>query len=380
MFLRMLRTGRWWNAALAGVGLTFAMLCRPMTAFGFGLPFGIAFLLFLFRAKHRLRFRSDHQKSSTPIRFQIALLAAMGLPILLGFLVIAAQNRAITGDWLTTPYAQFTMKYTPRHIYGFDNAQRAEALAAAGVARTDDLFIRYDRWAENLTPQRAADNADLRLFASARWTLGIVPLLMAAVVFLLHRHRGQPRWWLIAAAIVSLHVAHVPYWFAGMLDYHYVFESGPLLALIFARSTQLLWQRWQNRRPLMPLWWGLVAATALFAAYFPLPPFWNSPQIDGPVVQFAFSKRRYLQANRLLRERIPESDRPALVLIEPDDEQFHFEYITNDPDLSREEILRGRFRPGRTSLPDVRRAFPDRSVYLWRMRTDKFRRLGEPAH
>ena len=232
-----------------------------------------------------------------------------------------------------------------------------------------------------------------RLTASTRWTLGIVPLLMAAVVFLLHRHRDEPRWWLIPAAVVSLHCVHIPYWFDGMLHWHYVFETGPLLLLIFARATQLLFwntpratseplpdesaSRCKNRkRPLVAVWWGLVAAVALLSAYFPLDPFWKSPRVDGPLTEYAFSKRRYFLANQFLRKRIPREDYPALVLIEPDETQFHFEYITNDPDQRRERILRGRFRPGRTSFEEVIQAFPGRSVYFWRMRTGEFRRLS----
>jgi Dolichyl-phosphate-mannose-protein mannosyltransferase len=377
MFQRLLRTDRWWNAALAGLGLSFAMLCRPMTAFGFGLPFGITFVFFLCR---RSRFRTDDQIATVRRSSRIALLAAIGFPILLGFLIIGIQNRAITGDWLKTPYGEFTRTYTPRHIFGFNNGERAEAMVAAGEARTNDVFVRYDKWAVNLTPRLAMENVENRLLASARWTLGIVPLLMAAVVFLLHRHHDEPRWWLVAAAIVSVQAVHVPYWFVGMLDYHYVFETGPLLLLVFARSTQLLWLHWNaSRRPLMPLWWGLAAATALLTAYFPLPPFWTSPRIDRPLTEIAFSKRQYLAANQFLRKQIPDEDRPALVLIEPDEAQFHFEYITNDPDLSRQAIVRARYRPGRTSITDVLRAFPERTVYSWNMKTGEFRQLRKPS-
>jgi hypothetical protein len=132
-----------------------------------------------------------------------------------------------------------------------------------------------------------------------------------------------------------------------------------------------------HQRPLLPLWWGLVAATALFTAYFPLPPFWTSARIDKPLTEFVFSKRLYLLADRFLAEQIPPDERPALVLMEVDDTQFHFEYITNDPDLRRNPILRGRLRPGRTSLPEVIAAFPEQSIFLWRMRSGEFRRIAE---
>lgn len=43
-FLRWLRCGNVRDVAWAGVGLSWAMLCRPMTAAGFALPFGIVFV------------------------------------------------------------------------------------------------------------------------------------------------------------------------------------------------------------------------------------------------------------------------------------------------------------------------------------------------
>jgi hypothetical protein len=41
VFLRLMRTARAGDAFWAGCGLSFAMLCRPMTAAGFALPFGV---------------------------------------------------------------------------------------------------------------------------------------------------------------------------------------------------------------------------------------------------------------------------------------------------------------------------------------------------
>ena len=86
-------------------------------------------------------------------------------------------DRAITGNGFVSPYQLYTDTYTPRHVYGFNNVLRGEQRLGPKV------LDKYDRWAENLTPRLAVENVAARAAASARWTLGTVPLTMAVVVF-----------------------------------------------------------------------------------------------------------------------------------------------------------------------------------------------------
>ena len=82
---------------------------------------------------------------------------------------------------------------------------------------------------------------------------------MAAVVFVLAAlWRVDSRWRLVAAAVLTLHAVHVPYWFTGIMNWHYVFETGPLLLLIFAVTSQQLLRAWRQdgAQFLMPAWWA----------------------------------------------------------------------------------------------------------------------------
>src|SRR5690606_37132164 len=88
-------------------------------------------------------------------------------------------NRAITGDGWLTPYQQYTDVYTPRHVFGFNNVVRGEQHLGPKVLEN------YDEWAQNLTPALAARNVGRRIMFSMIWTLGIVPLTLAGLVFLL---------------------------------------------------------------------------------------------------------------------------------------------------------------------------------------------------
>lgn len=390
-FLRLLRTGNWWWALFAGIGLAFAMLARPMTAAGFGLPFGIVFVYRL-----RLRGRGDVRAKPQAV-FAWMTFVAMAFPILVGFGVIAWQNCAVTGGWLTTPYGYFQTRYTPRHVYGFNNVERAERKIAVGEAGTDDVFKKYDTWAKNLTPGMAASNVNTRLWSSLRWTFAVVPLLLGGVIFVVAEfariptaggsndlnscefsYGGDRRWWLIAAAILSLHLAHVPYWFTGIMDWHYIFETAPLWLLVFARGTQLACGHWiANRRFAMPIWWALLIAVAVTFGWHSPDRQWQHSQspIDDAATQMAFTKVRYERFHRFV-DRITRADKKSLVLIEPDEAEFHFEYVQNEPSFRR-RVLLGRYRPGRTNPEEVAKAFPERTIHLVKIRGGAFVRRDE---
>ena len=170
-FLRLIRTGQASDAFVAGCGLSFAMLCRPLTAAAFALPFGLSFACRIFGATKLLATASTARILLTS--------ATLGAPLLLGLAVLFLYDKAITGDGFRTPYQLYTVIYTPRHVYGFNNVARGEQRIGPKVMDA------YDRWAKNLTPQLAVENVAARTFASAQWTLGPVPLAMAAVVFVL---------------------------------------------------------------------------------------------------------------------------------------------------------------------------------------------------
>ncbi|MBX3440450.1 MAG: hypothetical protein KF861_23370, partial [Planctomycetaceae bacterium] len=220
-------SGRIWPwALLAGCGLTYAMLCRPMTAAGVGLPYGLWFAWWLVTG----RTGAAGAQPVDVIR-RVAASLAMAAPILGGLLGMMAFNHAITGSMLRSPYQQYTDIYTPRHVYGFNNRVRGEERLGPKV------LDNYDVWAENLTPALAARNVWRRVMFSFRWTLGIVPLVMTAVIVLLTVDLWSGDWRLIIASILSLHVVHIPYWFEGIMGWHYVFESAPFWLLLFAGTT-----------------------------------------------------------------------------------------------------------------------------------------------
>lgn len=392
-FLRWMRRGFIRDAALAGIGLSWAMLCRPMTAAGFGLPFGIVFLMTLcIRARRGLpntavaptdALSDRHQSQSTSstavetcdriagggglsapiavstprLRFRLLSLhfLAMTLPLLVGFIVLGIHNHAITGSVVKTPYESFNDIYTPRHGYGFNNVVRGEQHLGPRV------LDNYDRWAVNLTPTLAIQNTFTRLIASWQWTLGLMPLLAGVIVFVVAGPAEDRRWWLIFAAIVSLFVVHVPYWFTGIFDWHYVFESGPLWCLLLAAATDRLHREWLAAdRPRMIVWWGMFVASSVLVNHVDVPPLWYPSKLEAAVSQISFSRRKYQTFDEWLDREVTQ--RPALVLIEADSADRHIDYVINEPSLSN-DVLRGRWPIAGWTIERVVATFPDRAIY-----------------
>jgi len=355
---------RWRNrrtvgyALLAGIGLTFAMYCRPMTAAGFALPFGIVF------ARWWVLGNKDEHDRAWRVRCQHAF--ALGGPILVGLVAMFPYNRAITGNGFTTPYQLYTDVYTPRHVYGFNNVKRGEQKLGPKV------IDNYDRWAENLTPQLALRNVAQRTVASAKWTLGIVPLLMAVLMFLIITPRTESNRWLVFWSIVSLHAAHIPYWYVGIMHWHYVFESGILLCLIFGLTTADMMRFWvREDRPWMPWWWAAMTLAAVVMMYGSFDPFWE-PTIQSEVNIIRYPRKKHEAFEKLVNQFA--QPRPAIVFVEHDPADLHIDYVINSPDLS-DEILTAHYLPEKYSTEDLRRLFPNRSLFLFRAKTREFRPL-----
>jgi hypothetical protein len=394
--LRMERSSRVGWGVVAGGGLAFAMLCRPMTAAGVALPFGVYLLWWTWKGQCTSPPLSTggpggsgeivQTESLTRVcavdalhiarKRHLRALAGLALPLLASAIGLFLYDRAITGSGWETPYSLYTEIYTPRHVYGFNNVERGEQHLGPRVLEN------YDRWAENLTPSLAAANALTRLMASWKWTLGILPLTLAlgsGLVLWRQLPRGA---WLILAGIGSLHAAHVPYWFVGMEDHHYVFESGPLWAVWAGVVSVAAARTWRSvgHSP-MGWWWGLTLAAAIVLNFAvstaqslegaTKDPVWSAPLEQG-IRRVLFARRKHGGFETLVaREAHP---RPALVLVEFDPADRHIDYVTNGPALDG-PVLIGRYLPDEVPVSRVKRLFPDRTLFLYRVRNDEWRRL-----
>jgi hypothetical protein len=377
-FLRMKRTGSIACAVLAGIGLTFAMLCRPMTAFGVGLPFGACFAWWLLTGRGAARGDGRHpdasgervsettdQQAEAPagVGRRVNTPLALGGPILLGLIAMCGYNWALTGDPWTTPYQLYTDIYTPRHVYGFNNVIRGEQRLGPKVLEN------YDRWAENLDAELAARNVWRRTVSSLRWTLGIVPLLTAALVLLMSRPARAGNVALVAAAIACLHLVHVPYWFEGIMGWHYVFESAPFWLLLFAVATRRLCRSWSRAgRSGIKVWWTGLILIGVATNLVTVRPLWPG-RLQTGIAEVAFSRLRYAGFRQEV-DQIAHRHR-IIVFVEPDPADRHIDFVVNPPALDA-DVLVARYRPGQTDLAEARALFPQRDAWLFRAATGEW--------
>ncbi|MBY0400456.1 glycosyltransferase family 39 protein, partial [Myxococcota bacterium] len=412
--------GRFGWGLAAGVGLALAMLCRPLTAAAVGLPFGLLLAVDLVvevvaslrdaRPPRAERARPYARSGSTRLPFAARpaarLLLATGIPIACGLLVLAAHDQAITGSVWKTPYGLYNDVYTPRHVYGFENGTRGDAV------KTAKRDVDYDRWARNLTWPAAIRNGRARLKYSLRASVGTIPFgvgliaVMGSLAAGTRRGRREARWeadddahpdagtaedergrpdpvrgfWLACiAGIGVLHLAHLPYWFVGIHAYHYVFESIPLYALVVAGGVGAAAElgRRTNRPLLAPAFSLLALAPAL----------WQWLPIEGALqteTGRALARGSSFEPSRTAHQRFLDlveatvTDRPALVLVKQPPRNFHVDYVVNEPTLDG-PILFGRFDPARMKLEAIAQAFPDRALYLFDERSGRLERVGGGA-
>lgn len=359
-FIRWMNHRRALWLIVAGCGLSFAMLCRPATAAGVGLPFGIWFVCWLVKSEE-----------AVAMRLRAALM--LGLPIVVGWGVMAAYDSAITGHWWQSPYQLYTDHYTPRHVYGFNNVERGAEKQGARILPV--VTRNYDAWAENLTPALAVKNTGNRLVASWRWTLGLMPIVAICLAGAGLLWKEHPGWKLIGAAIITLHAIHVPYWFDGIMHWHYVFESSVLWLLLVAGSVGALIRKWNAAdRPWLIAWMAAFLSVSIMTNYVAWTPYWV-PRLSVGISELRYSRRIYGVFQQRLRTEVTEL--PALVLVIPDPADRHMDFVTNDPRLSA-PILLGRYVPAESDpdrLQQIAKAFPDRQLYVYDAKTRQLDRL-----
>jgi len=369
------RLEAYFSSGMAGLGLSYAMLCRPMTAAGVGLPFGV-WLFWRCGLGPRGQGRGLEKKAADPptpaLRplslSSLLLLLSMGLPILAGMAVQLAYNQSITGNALLSPYQLYTDLYTPRHGYGFHNVERGEQQLGPKV------LDHYDRWAENLTLPLALNKMGIRIVASGRWTLGLVPLVFVVVWVVWNWRRWSGELQLVVASIVSLHLVHLPYWFEGIMGWHYVFESAPLWAIVLGVvTTDLARQCRETGHGGLRWWWGGVLLTSFATAWFTVPPLWPG-RLPMGLAEIRYARDKYARVAVQLHQQI--TDR-SILFIRPDPADRHIDFVDNTPRLDA-AILRARAPASDAELQRAIGLFPDRTPWLFDAASGQLRRLHRP--
>ena len=372
-FLRLMHSRLIRYAWVAAAALTLAMLGRPMTAAGFALPSG---MWLLWRLVKVFAFRQSHANAESQIKWLTATAMAFMKCITGGMLSLGVMNHAITGSWTTSAYQLYTDTWTPRHQYGFDNVVKAEARLQRSLIQNEsddvgneagsrpDVLKSYDRWATNLTPAAAITNVSNRILASSQWTLSMVPLLMFLVVAMGKALRGSQdiRLRLLWLSVISLHAVHVPYWFDGIMHWHYVFESAPVLLMLCATGAAVSWDYLSSRLNARTafVWVIVLLASGWLPGWLTVDGAWGASKVKLAVGELAFSKVRMDQFQWLIHSS--GVLKPALILVDESDSDPQLSFIINPPDL-RGDVLVCRLPQQKDTLAELKSAFADREFY-----------------
>lgn len=144
------------------------------------------------------------------------------------------------------------------------------------------------------------------------------------------------------------------------MHWHYVFETGPLLVLMFARSTQLLaWNFRRENRHWLSIWWLGLPAIGLLLAYTSCEPLWRGTVADG-VSELKFAREQHAEFTNWVESQV---DAPAVVFIRTDPADVHLDFVVNSPTLET-AVLRAHWLPERYSTAQLQALFPDRRLYL----------------
>jgi hypothetical protein len=295
----------------------------------------------------------------------------MVVPLLVGLSSLAAYNRALTGDAWTTPYQLYNQIYTPSHSYGYHNVARGRTAAGPNVDRD------YNDWAIDLTLAESLKNCRQRLLQSWAWTIGILPIGIAVAVVVILRRQFDTFFWLFPASVLTLHAAYLPYWFVGLFDFHYVFESTAAWALVagIAGDSLLRFGTMTGRR-LVPGWLMLVAVAAVSRNLISL-------DVTGPsllsagIRQIEPMRIRHALFLRLVEENVQE--RPAVVYVPDPPIDLHVDFVINDPDLDGDVLFARLRNPAELEIP-----FRGRAKYLlderrWTISRYSPSQLNQPA-
>ncbi len=356
-FLASLPNHRPGLAVMSGIGLALALLCRPLTAFGFALPLAIAGLFDCLRERNR----------------RVLLWAAAGLlPVFVGLAALAAYNEALTGSPFRSPYGKYLDIYTPRHRYGFYNVSRGRAFDNPKVLRN------YDRWAVELTPTRAVSLAAVRAATVGKWTFGVVAAAFLAAASLVLVPWSRPAR-LVFLCGLGVHAAYFAYAFEGIFGLSYVFESVVPFVVVATFTLAHLWKRLPNGPwTRVVRWWlpvFMVANLVRFGGEGEPYLTWAGPieQLRAARSQILFAKRYYATLDALIARHVTP---PALLFIRPDPSQRHLDPVYNLPPLTG-PILRARDR-GAAENEALSRLYPERSVWLLDARTGTLIKLRDP--
>ncbi|MGH7583031.1 MAG: hypothetical protein ACREL5_07400 [Gemmatimonadales bacterium] len=242
---RQTRRGGWLLAIAAAIG--WGAITRPLTMLAYAVPVGIVVMIDVVRIG---------------LWRQLAAAIAVGLGCLS---LLPIQNKAVLGNWRSSPLQLYTRQYIPFDVlgFGYDSTPPTLHLPAKLQSEMQPFIARHREhvWRDLprelvLRLQRAAGSTFLG------WRAIWIPAALVGAVLI-----GGPGWFAVASGlmlyIAYLLYAHEPHWTV------YYLEASPIPAFVVATGLAWVLARATTGRGPLSLSTALGAAAAIVIVAWP---------------------------------------------------------------------------------------------------------------
>jgi hypothetical protein len=280
-WLRWRKNPRWWWALMIGVAAGWGAITRPIDAFCYAAPVGVAMLIDLLARSPRVRGdegdkarqsrksrhpvlsrsteRGGEAKAVTPspppspaYRRGRQLLATLGMIVLGAAPFLALQgilNWGVTGSVLKTADWYHNDLFTPGMSFGFHRSSQTRRPATELPQRIKYYETYTVPAAEAHRPELVLRNWVTERFPRlVTYSLPSPMLLFVVPAALLGLVNGrQGRWWLVLGGMLPLFVA--TYMMFSYLLTHYAVVAAPgmiVIVLVGVRVVEESWPRWKQ--------------------------------------------------------------------------------------------------------------------------------------
>ena len=164
--------------------------------------------------------------------------------------------------------------------------------------------------------------------------------------------------------MLTLHAVHFPYWYDGIMHWHYVFETAPLLILLATFGLRAAHWTLQSRlgSGLSTLWLTSLILASLLPNWVDADTFWGPSRVTTAFREQAYSRVRFEYFRRLTMSE--QVQHPALVLVDERGTNPQLSYIVNPPDLSG-DIIVCRLPEDAAIIDELEKAFPGHHLYTF---------------
>ena len=329
---------------LASSAWGFAFLIRPLTAVGFAFPLFIFWVI-----------KAAKGKIEQPIQKFLWTL----IPVFITLAIYFFYNKAVTGQFLKTPFDYYAEIHAPYHRYGFN--QWTKYAAEASGPRVDKYFNEYYH---NHTWTIGLEFLGLRLAVFIQYLFGSTALgFLGLAAWFTALRKKETAASLIFWIFLSLQLIHIPHFYPGILTFgsNYLYEVSGLVILACVNSFLIL-----MHHPRIVKLRGLIGFVLIAACVISSVNLEKSLSLDLLSLR---SMKVWLAKQIAIRHM----DQAVIFVRYPAERNINLDVIENVPGLNSRIVFAHDRGEENARLKSY---FPNDDFYLWKVETAELEKLS----